>query len=90
MNFNLLLLSPHYCREMWDYKHASTENILNTISTFDWQKAFKNKNTHEKTRILNNILINIFKNLIPHETKIFDCKTLKDFIKTYQIMIKIY
>ena len=40
--------------------------------------------------MLNNILINIFKNLIPHKTKIFDCKTLKDFIKTYQIMIKIY
>ena len=41
---------------------------------FDWHKAFKNKNTNEMTRILTDTLINIFKNLIPHKTKKFDCK----------------
>ena len=31
---------------------------------FDWQKAFMNKNTNEKTWILTDTLINIFKNFI--------------------------
>ena len=29
------------------------------ISMFDWQKAFKNKNTNEKARILIDTLMNI-------------------------------
>ena len=41
---------------------------------FDWQKAFKNKNTNEMTRILTNTLMNIFKNFIPHKTKNIDFK----------------
>ena len=51
MNFNVPLPPPYY-REIWDYKHANTENIQKAISMFDWHKAFKNKNTNEMTRIL--------------------------------------
>ena len=40
-----------YEREIWDYKHANTENIQKAISIFDGHKAFKNKNTNEKTAI---------------------------------------
>ena len=36
---------------------------------FDWHKAFKNKNTNEKARILTDTLMNIFKNFIPYKTK---------------------
>ena len=73
MNLNVPLPPPYY-RETWDYKHANTENIQKDISMFDWQKAFKNKNTNEMTRILTNTLMNIFKNFIPHKTKKFGCK----------------
>ena len=41
---------------------------------FDWQKAFKNKNTNEMTRIITDTLMNIFNNFIPHKTKKFHCK----------------
>ena len=48
--------------------------IQKAISMFDLQKVFKNKNTNEKTRILTDSLMNIFKNFIPHKTNKFDCK----------------
>ena len=68
LNFNVPLPPPYY-REIWDYKHANTENIQKAISMFDWQKAFENKNTNEMTRILTDTLMNIFKNFIPHKLK---------------------
>ena len=77
MNFNVPLPPPYY-REIWDYKHANTENIQKAISMFDWHKAFKNKNTNEMTSILlTDTLMNIFKHFIPHKTKRCDCKYLE-------------
>ena len=73
MSFNVPLPSPYY-GEIWDYKHANTENIQKVISMFDWHKAFKNKNTNEMTRMLTDTLMNIFKNFIRHKTKKFDWK----------------
>ena len=73
LNFHVPLPPPYY-REIWDYKHANTENIQKAISIFDWHKGFKNKNTHEMTRVLTDTLLNIFKIVIPHKTKKFDCK----------------
>ena len=43
--------------------------INKQILMFDWQKAFKNKNTNEMTRILTDTSMNIFKNFILHKTK---------------------
>ena len=51
LNFNEPL-SPPYYREIWDYKHANTENIQKAISMFHWHKTFKNKNTNEMPSIL--------------------------------------
>ena len=68
LNFNVPFTPPYY-REIWDYKQANTENIQKAISMFDWQKAFKNKNTNEMTRILTDTSMNIFKNFILHKTK---------------------
>ena len=42
LSFNVPLPSPYY-GEIWDYKHANTENIQKAISMFDSHKAFKNK-----------------------------------------------
>ena len=41
LNFNVPLPLPLY-REIWNYKHANTENTQKAISMFDWHKAFKN------------------------------------------------
>ena len=60
MNFNVPLPPPYY-REIWDYKHANTENIQKAISMFDWHKSFKNKNTNEMTRILTGTFMNFSK-----------------------------
>ena len=73
LTFNVPLPPPYY-REIWDFKHANTENIQKVISMFDWHKAFKNKNTNKMTRILTDTLMNIVKNLILHKTKKFHCK----------------
>ena len=67
MNFNVHLPRPYY-REIWDYKHANTENIQKAISMFDWHKAFKSKNTNEMARILTDTLMNIFKNFVAYKT----------------------
>ena len=71
MNFNVPLPPPYY-REIWDYNHANTENIQRAISMFNWQKAFRNNNTNEMTRVLTDTLMNIFKNFMPHKTKKFE------------------
>ena len=82
LSFNVPHPPPYY-GEIWDSKHANTENIQKAISMFDWHKAFKkntnemtsfNKNTNEMTRMLTDSLMNIFKNFIPHKTKKFDRK----------------
>ena len=67
------------------------------ISKFDWSKAFFHRNANEKCKILNYILLNVFKNFIPQKTQKFDYKTpdcmnrsialsLKK-IKTYEEML---
>ena len=53
LNFSVPLPPPYY-REIWNHKHANTENIQKAISIFDWHKSFKNKNTNEMTRTLTN------------------------------------
>ena len=54
LNFNVSLPPPYY-REIWDYKHANTENIQKVISMFDWRKAFKNKSTNEIIKVLTDL-----------------------------------
>ena len=64
---------PPYEREVWHYKRAQTELIKSSVDRFDWARAFRNRNTNAKVEILNNTLLNIFRNFIPHET--IKCKS---------------
>ena len=68
-------LPPPYYRDIWDYKPANTESIQKAILTFDWSKAFLHQNPKEKCKILTHVLLNVFKNYIPHKTQNFDHKT---------------
>ena len=58
-----------------DYKNADTKSTQNVLSSFDWIKAFRNKNENENCEFLTDTLMNIFRNYISHKTKKFDYKT---------------
>ena len=60
-------LPPTYVREVWDYRKANVENIKKAISNFNWNKAFENLAIDEKVALLNQTLLNIFRNYIPNK-----------------------
>ena len=55
-----------YSREVWNYKNANAEGIQQSISCFNWKKAFENLSINEKVDLLNATLLNIFRNYIPN------------------------
>ena len=66
-----ILVPPAYSRDAWDYKNENTEGIQQSISRFNWKKAFENLSFNEKVNFLNATLLNIFRNYIPN--KIVKC-----------------
>ena len=78
-------LPPSYSREVWDYKTANVEGIQKSTSLFNWEKAFENlsidESIDEKVGLLNNILLNLFRNFIPN-------KIVKCSYKHFSWMIK--
>ena len=70
LNFDLSFPPPYY-RDVWYSKHANTESIQKAISPFDWSKTFLHRNEMN----LSGILLNVFKNFIPHKTQKFHHKT---------------
>ena len=60
-------LPPTYVHEVWDYGKANVENIEKAVSTFNWNKAFENLAIDEKVALLNQTLLNIFRNYIPNK-----------------------
>ena len=59
-------LPPPYVRKVWDYSKANAENIKKAISSFNWNKAFENLSIDVKVELLNETLLNIFRNYIPN------------------------
>ena len=60
-------LPPAYVCEVWDYRKANVETIKKAISNFNWNKAFENLAIDEKVVLLNQTLLNIFRNYIPNK-----------------------
>ena len=60
-------LPPVYVREVWDYNKANLENIKKAVSNFNWNRAFENLSVDEKVELLNETLLNIFRNYIPNK-----------------------
>ena len=52
--------------KVWDYRKANVENIKKAISNFNWNKAFENLAINEKVALLNQTILNIFRNYIPN------------------------
>ena len=60
-------LPPVYVREVWDYSKANVEHINKAISNFNWHNAFKDLSVDDKVKLLNETLLNIFRNYIPNK-----------------------
>ena len=57
-----IALPPSYFREVWDNRKANVKSIQKAIQTFDRVKAFGNLSVDGKVDILNETLMNIFRN----------------------------
>ena len=51
---------PAYSGEVWGYKNANAEGIQQSISRFNWKKAFENLSINGKVDLLNATLLNMF------------------------------
>ena len=60
-------LPPSYIREVWDYSKANTKNIQKAVKSFDWNKSFSILSVDGKVDLLNETLLNIFRNYIPNK-----------------------
>ena len=58
---------PSYVREVWYYRKADVKSIQKAIPTFDWVKAFGNLSIDAKVDVLNETLINIFRNYVSNK-----------------------
>ena len=55
---------PPCLQEVWHYKDDNIELIRRAIDKFNWTRAFSNTSVSEK---VNNTILNILSNFIPHE-----------------------
>ena len=60
-------LPPVYVGEVWDYSKANVENIKKAVANFNWKRTFENLPVDEKVELLNETLLNIFRNYIPNK-----------------------
>ena len=60
-------IPPVYVREVWDYSKANVENIKKAVANLNWKRAFENLSVDEKVELLNETLLNIFRNYIPNK-----------------------
>ena len=60
-------LPPVYAREVWDCSKANVENIKKAVANFNWKRAFENLSVDEKVELLNETLLNIFRNYVPNK-----------------------
>ena len=56
---------PFFCYH--ETRKGNAENIKKAISSFNWNKAFENYSTDAIVELLNENLLNIFKNYIPNK-----------------------
>ena len=62
-----ILLPPSQVRQVWDYSSGNTNNVQKAVRNFDWEKAFGNLFVDRKVDLLNETLLNNFRNYIPNK-----------------------
>ena len=73
--FSLNIVHPSlYQRLLWNYKEADVSKIQKALKLVNWERLLDNKNVDYQVLILNGIILNIFRNLIPNKYVTFDDK----------------
>ena len=60
-------LPPVFIREVGNYSKAAVQNIQKAILDFNWTKAFESLSVDSKFELLNETLLNIFRNYISNK-----------------------
>ena len=62
--FNLnVYYSPPYQRLTWDYKKADSIKIRQALDSVNWERLFDKKDLNAKVMVLNETILNVFRNL---------------------------
>ena len=73
--FNLnIVYPPPYQGLLWNYKKADVLKIQKALKLVNWDRLLDNKNVDSQVLILNGIILNIFRNLVPNKYVTFDDK----------------
>ena len=74
--------------EVWHLKYPNTKLIRQAINEFNWQRVFLSTKVNEKVDIFNSTILNILRNVIPHEFRICDGKDPTWFNKKIRTLIQ--
>ena len=66
-----------YNREVWHYQEADAILFRRTIHEFSWKRALSNLSVDRQVTVFNRTILNVLKNVIPHETIVRDDKRIK-------------
>ena len=85
--FNLdIYYPPPYQRLIWDYKKADTKVIRKALDLVNWERLFDNKDINSQVTVLNETVLNVFRNYVPNKYITIDDK---DPVWMNDIIIKI-
>ena len=59
---------PPFKREVWHFEKAKIDLIQRSIKNYHWERSFCGLGVDQQVEVFSNILMNIFRNFIPHET----------------------
>ena len=62
---------PPYQKHVWNYAKTNKDAILSASQNVDCNRLFANKTVHQQENLLNNIILNVFKNFVPN--KVITC-----------------
>ena len=60
-------LPPKYVGDVWGYSKADVQNIKKSIKNFNWGITLESLSMYSKVNLLNETLLNIFRNYIPNK-----------------------
>ena len=78
---------PPYQRHVWNYAKANKDTILSALQNVDWHHLFANKTVHQQVNLLNDIILNVFTNVVPNN--VITCDDRDPPWINYNIKIKI-
>ena len=61
------LWQDKHSHQSWNYSKADVQNIQKAILGFNWRKVFESLSVDSKVDLLNETLLNIFRNYIPNK-----------------------